>query len=316
MKSKIIKIAILIFCVLLLLYFAKDIMKFAYNHVVTPLANFVLGNQITDLKMQIQDLNNKNRDNEVQFKLISDSLTIAYTKTSTKNIDLENKITIYTGNNKRLGQQINALLDSLKEKNIIVTSLTKGSSDPIGIRGSGFMGDSIFVDPWIDAKISSKHDFLLFQYKLTMLFEHIDIQGTDEYGNETHLNSYKFVSSKNGQEYFLPVKDSVFTQKEKYPLFHWWNPKLHGGIILQKAPGPYLGFNIATIGHYKGIEHTWAYLEEIGLGYNEENIILLITPIDFNVGSLLPIVSNLNIAPMARFSENGWGFSIVLGAVF
>ena len=112
------------------------------------------------------------------------------------------------------------------------------------------------------------------------------------------------------------MKDSVFTKKEKYPLFHWWNPRLHGGVILKKAPGPYLGVNLATIGPYKGIEYTWIYLGEIGLGYDEKKPILLFTLADFNIGQVLPLVTNVNLAPMARFSKDGWGFNIVLGAVF
>ncbi len=316
MKSKTIKTIVVVLGILLVLYFAKDIMNFAFKRILAPIADFVLGNQIADLKKQIEELNKRNRDNEVQFKYISDSLTIAYTRTSTENLDLSNKLDGYLRNNSRLGRQINALLDSLREKNILITSLTKGRSDTIRIGGGGFIGDSTFVDPWITAAIASRRDSLFFDYRLTMFLEHLDIQATDEYGNETHLTSYKLVSSKTGQEYFFPVKDSIFVQKPKYPLWHWWNPKFHGGVTLQKKPGPYLGFNIATLGPYKGIEHTWVYLGEIGLGYDEGEPILLLTPVDFNVGQLLPIVNNLNVAPMARFGEEGWGFNIVIGAVF
>lgn len=49
MKSKTAKTIVVILEILLLLYFAKDIVSFAFKRILTPIADFVLGNQIADL---------------------------------------------------------------------------------------------------------------------------------------------------------------------------------------------------------------------------------------------------------------------------
>jgi hypothetical protein len=316
MKIRAITMVAVISAVLVLLFFAKDIMKFAFKHLMVPISNFVLGDQIFKLEQTIHTINKANQDNIEQLRRISDSLAFAYTKTSTIATDLSKEIDGYLGQNKQLRRQVSALLDSLKKTGFRPTSVQVGTSEAIQISGGGYLGDSTFVDPWITAKISSKDDSLLFRYWLTMYLAHLDIQSTDVYGNETHLNSYKLISSKNGKEYFIPMRDSVYTQKEKYPLFHWWNPKLHGGVLLKRAPGPYLGLNLATIGANKGIESTWIYLADIGLGYDKEAPVLLLSPIDVNLGPLLPMVRNVNISPMARFGDDGWGYNFVLNVVF
>lgn len=266
---------------------------------------------------RINILERLNEDKEIHHRAITDSLRQGYTKTTTEKKDLERTLERLA---RRYNNELESLTDSLEALGQKLTATTTGSGD-IDLGGGG-LADTTFEDSFLRATLKffplfpTGVDSILFDYQLTAVLKHYDIEYTDKYGNKTHLNRFWLESTRDKRKFNIAVIDSSYELKEEVDIFHWINPKFHGKLISASKLGGGMGVNLGTIGWGVRIEQSWVYFIEGGVAVFEDNSFgVYLMPIDINVGSFLPVVSNLNIGPMILFDDI-WRFGGSIGAVF
>jgi hypothetical protein len=140
-----------------------------------------------------------------------------------------------------------------------------------------------------------------------------NVIGTDE--NQRVYVDNQFVIVEGGKTYQVPIK--LDQTKQVYPSakFYWWNPQLvwglDAGISLNKFPqvqgefAPSVSFGVMSYGQYK-TQPTLSVLQ-VGAAYESvtKQPALVITPVAFNLGTILPLVHNTFLAPSLHISTNG-----------
>lgn len=116
----------------------------------------------------------------------------------------------------------------------------------------------------------------------------------------------KFTVKVNDKEYTVPIQTAQTTQVLPTAKFSWWNPKVFltaGGSVNTTGTPSYGDFNIgATFGFMswgKFKTNPTLSIMQAGIGYNvvDKQPAIIINPVNFNLGTVIPIISNTYIGP-------------------
>lgn len=141
-----------------------------------------------------------------------------------------------------------------------------------------------------------------------------------------HTLKYK-IPGQSDKLYPINLTSSKYIQLPESNKFFWWNPKLDlglfvGGMVFSMGDGPgrnslfsfggELGFSFSSYGTTR-IDSLWRFFK-IGVGYDasRQAARFSLTPVLFNLGKPLPILTNLYIAPQVGF-DTGGGLTISFG---
>lgn len=133
--------------------------------------------------------------------------------------------------------------------------------------------------------------------------------GEDEDGRTFSYNTFQV--EVNGVKYKVPITEAKMI--EKYPNNQFYfNPKLflglNGGVIVNPLGAelvPDISMSIFSYGKTKA-DSTWSFLN-IGIGYatQEKAPVVLVAPVNYNIGENLPIINNLFIGPGISLDVKG-----------
>lgn len=141
-------------------------------------------------------------------------------------------------------------------------------------------------------------------------YESITVLGQDEDGR--HYAYSKFQIETNGKIYTVPISSAKLV--EEYPNSKFsFNPRLYlgidGGIIINSPIHaeitPNIGLSFFSYGKTK-VSPQWSFAT-LGLGYStqQKDIVLILSPINYNIGKDIPLIDNLYIGP--SFSVDVYG---------
>lgn len=141
------------------------------------------------------------------------------------------------------------------------------------------------------------------------------VVGTDEEQRMTFYN--KFTMNVDGKNYDVPVKTAITKQEYPTAKFSVFNPRLFitagGGINATELPvngnfnaGATIG--IMSYGKYKS--NPDISILQVGAGYSSNNndFAVIINPVSFNVGAVLPnnsLIKNTYIGPSVQITPSG-----------
>lgn len=133
-----------------------------------------------------------------------------------------------------------------------------------------------------------------------------------------HFVHNKLVISVDGKDHVLPISSSEF--KEQYPLPSFrFDPHLALGLDAGASFKPLHGeftpnvqLSFFSYGRTK-VNPDWLFLG-LGAGYETQskNVAVMITPLEYNVGKVLPLVNNLYVGPSVSIDPAG-NFSVMGG---
>jgi len=156
-----------------------------------------------------------------------------------------------------------------------------------------------------DSVISASDDFIDVAYwpVKDSLWWHLQafvklegIEKTDRYGNRRQIENAYLESKKSGRKIPILWKAAYTTYKPKVKLWHWWNPKLQSDLLFFADPIAYgLSFNLSSFGLETYTETTYFYVVNFGIASNfKDDIRLMFFPVKYNLGSSIPLITNLN----------------------
>lgn len=114
----------------------------------------------------------------------------------------------------------------------------------------------------------------------------------------------------------------VTKSDELKPQMYWWNPKLDlmGGALVDSSASvaPHLSFGLSFMGHGKTTDDlSWRFIR-VGVGTTgPSSLTLSVSPVQYNVGKYLPLVSNVWATPTFGYDVvtdrwfGGLGISVV-----
>lgn len=162
------------------------------------------------------------------------------------------------------------------------------------------------------------------QYRLTT------VVGKKESGQLTfhHQLQYSVPSKDPNKLYSINLVSSSYSQAPESNKLFWFNPRIDanfvaGGMVYKFADGPGRPNDILSMGVDLGLSlssygptklDSWFRLFRFSLGYNIERQACLFSfsPITFNIGKPLPILTNLYITPQVSIDSAG-GLTINMG---
>lgn len=129
-------------------------------------------------------------------------------------------------------------------------------------------------------------------------------------------------SGKEIGELQLTAFDVQLTNDKLKRSFSWWNPKIDltaAGAITTKLDGDFqadVGVSLSSWGFTKN-DITLRFFR-FGVGYMDKNATLSFSPVAYNIGEPIPLVSNLWITPAVGYSfgRKAPYFSLGIGVVF
>ena len=137
--------------------------------------------------------------------------------------------------------------------------------------------------------------------------------GTDE--NERVYVDNQFTVEVADKTYVLPITTAKTQQTYPTPKFSWWNPEIYGGLdgglSLNRFPSvqgefiPSIDFGFMTYGKYK-TSPDWSFAQ-VGVGYAavSKRVTVDVTPVAYNLHSILPVLHNTYVAPALHISTDG-----------
>jgi len=134
--------------------------------------------------------------------------------------------------------------------------------------------------------------------------------GQDQEGR--HYAYSKFQIEVEGKKYVVPITTAKIEEEYPSPKF-FFNPRLYlgldGGAILtppvRAEITPSVGVSLFSYGKTK-ITPDWSFLT-IGVGYatQTQNGVLILSPVNYNVGKVIPLMSNFQIGPSISVDVKG-----------
>ena len=134
------------------------------------------------------------------------------------------------------------------------------------------------------------------------------VLGEDEDGR--HFAYSKMFIDVNGKSYTVPIAENKIM--EEYPSSKFgFDPRLYlgvdGGMIMQNSSGeimPNLGVSFFSYGTGKS-NPEWNFLT-LGLGYASQSgsVAAFLSPVNYNVGKVLPLVDNMFVGPSVSIDMN------------
>jgi hypothetical protein len=143
------------------------------------------------------------------------------------------------------------------------------------------------------------------------------ITGMDE--NQRTYVYNKFTLKVDGVDFEIPIDNAITKQEYPEPKFSWWNPRLFMGIDsgininkLTPSVSPTLGIGIMSYGQFKN--NPDLSILQAGLGYDmlSKTPQVTITPLTYNIGKHIPLMTNLHLGPSFSLGFNG-DFALMLG---
>ncbi len=137
-----------------------------------------------------------------------------------------------------------------------------------------------------------------------------NVIGTDE--NQKVYVYNKFNVKVDGKTYDVPIKTANTVQEYPTAKFSFWNPRLflgvEGGIGVNPVRGefsPSLSVGIMSYGQYK-TNPDFSVLE-VGVAYGtvSQRPQIVVTPVAYNVGKHIPLMSNMYIGPTVSAGTDG-----------
>jgi len=259
----------------------------------------VINKFIGETKQQISKIVQLEKLNKDQKTMYEDSLSTIWSFTTTKIKNLEKEVDNLTDN-------YQAFIDSSKGT-LSAVHTGKGEvsiSDTVPISDIEDWPDTLKITtPWAEFFYNRKLE--IASIKLNFLVKLEGIETSDPYGNRQAIERVFLESILTGET--RPVKwEANFTFfKQSKKLWHWWNPKIHSGILLTKPVQYCLSANLMSFGLDKYIETTAFYFLDIGVASDfQDKITITGIPILLNMGNFLPFISNVNIGPGLGFEVN------------
>jgi hypothetical protein len=184
--------------------------------------------------------------------------------------------------------------------------------------------EAAVADVTFDASKSKPWDYKVFgrQYNLTTVLSKKDS------GQLNFYNVLKYKTEADGNKEFpITLSSSDFKQANPESKFYWLNPRLDLGIFAGAkalsvpllgndntlvSVGADLGLSLMSYGETK-VESWWRFAR-FGAGYNinRDAFQLSFAPALFNVGKVLPLITNMYLGPNVGL-DSGGGMTINLG---
>lgn len=180
----------------------------------------------------------------------------------------------------------------------IPATTTGGVSSPATQVPMGTVGFSAWqADPW-NVTIPAR------QYNVNSVI------ATDQNQQMTVYN--KFSVSVNGKEYDVPIATAKTVQQVPTSSFSFWNPRLNIGVAagvdvnpVQGEFTPSIGMSAMSYGKYLTQPDLTVLGVGAGYGVISKRPQLVITPITFNLGQVVPLIHNTYIGPSAVVGTDG-----------
>lgn len=141
-------------------------------------------------------------------------------------------------------------------------------------------------------------------------YKAITVLGTDE--NQKQYAYNKFIVKVGDKEYPVKINDNTFAQEYPSPKFSWWNPRLYlgidGGINVNSVHGevtPSVNLGIMSYGRYKNQPDLSILQVGVGYGIDSRRPQFLLTPVTYNIGQHIPLMTNLHVGPTVQVGTNG-----------
>jgi len=160
-------------------------------------------------------------------------------------------------------------------------------------------------------------------YKLHQRFRGTFTETTLPTGARNHYAAI-YEMNKKGEDIgkMQLEKFNVVRSNELKARMFWWNPKidLHVGVGVDTVPGfswvADVGVSFSAYGLTKN-DLSWRFFR-LGLGVTNQNFSLTIVPAQYNLGSNLPLISNLWVTPFAGWNvtSNLAHFGLGVAVVF
>ena len=140
-------------------------------------------------------------------------------------------------------------------------------------------------------------------WKLRATLKVIGVEKTDGYHNRLELEKAYLISPK-GVIKEIELHTEYVTLKDKIQLYHW-NPRIHSDILFGGRLGYGVSFNLMSYGINKYAETTYLYFPTFGIASDfKNNIYLTFSPIKCNIGTIIPVITNLEISPTVIWGSN------------
>jgi len=279
-KNSITAVVIIIAAVLLIKIFLPnmwDIIRFKPPRIVSS--------QVTTLTADLQNARRQNRDWEDRYNNIVSSSTTDITRL---NKQLEAQL--------RTDDSLRALVAALEGRLTTVHTgegvISIGNDDETVDADSSWSIADEFVRIDYD-RITSK-----INWQLNAKIELEGIEKTDPYGNRRQIERVFLKSLISDNRYPILWTASYITLKDKIKLFHWWNPRVQSDLMFLGDDIEYgLSVNLASFGVKEYVEETYMYFASFGVASNfKDKGYITFTPLKYNVGKALPLISNLNVS--------------------
>lgn len=141
-------------------------------------------------------------------------------------------------------------------------------------------------------------------YKIT------SVVGVDENQRQYFYN--KMSVGVDGKYYDVKIENAATKQVYPTARFSWWNPRIFlgvdGGFNITSSKGafaPDASIGIMSYGMYKN-QPDFSILQ-VGAGYDSisKKVQLVITPVTYNVGKHIPLMTNMYLGPSVHLGING-----------
>lgn len=136
------------------------------------------------------------------------------------------------------------------------------------------------------------------------------VLGTDE--NQRQYAYNKFTIKVGDKEYPVKISENQFQQEYPSPKFSFWNPRLYlgidGGLNVNSLRGeatPNISLGIMSYGKYKSQPDLSILQLGVGYGIDSKTPQFMITPITYNIGKHIPLMTNLHLGPTLQVGTNG-----------
>lgn len=190
------------------------------------------------------------------------------------------------------GQTLRILKDSISELNKKIISFSKGSGTVV-IHGGGEVNTGEYHDDWIDATVEVSKERTLLNYQLN--FELSDVSMTYEdkgNGSKNEIYSVKLRSKKNPQSEYLVgdyTRTTSYNTEQPKPIQKPQHTTLNADIVYA-GYGVEAGASVSfwTFGNWK--------FPELGMSTEFENSTNIFSGVRYNIGSYLPLFSDLWIS--------------------
>jgi len=161
-------------------------------------------------------------------------------------------------------------------------------------------------------------------YRLHQKFRATVVESKLPGGGYNHYATLWELSEEGKDEKKLSLTSfSIVKTDELAPHMWWWNPHIDllGGLVVTGEPAvvPHVEVGVSVMSYGKTADDmTWRFLR-VGIGaVGLDELSLSISPVMYNVGKPLPLISNLWITPTVVYQplSNEWGGGLGLSVVF